>query len=255
MNQSGAQTHTQQEKLKERELQLLGKDPGDEDDDEELQEYRGSKDWGMALRLREKNQQILPQNISDLEYLAPINPALEALEHAFHAIPFEDDAAYRIIFPWDEHYKCFIMDETHRTLALDSVTHDEIVLVFDSLRKSKYYDFYTNMHLKLSIPFFVLIVLSLCIYFAFQDTIHGSVTIAVTCILVLLFLLGATGITLTKYWAIFLQERFNSRETDFNKILEELNQNKFRARGLSWKAGPFGTYIELRFEFLTEQDF
>lgn len=233
---------------KDREMELIGKDP--EDDPDDLEHYRGSKDWGMALRLKDNSQQILPQNISRFEYLAPISQAIEAFEAALIAIPHEDEAAYRIIFPWDEQMKCFILDEAHRELALDSVSHQEIVLVFDSLRKSAYYDLYTNLHLKLSIPFAAILILSICIYWAFWETIHESWTLGITCILVFLFLIGATGITCTRYWSIFLQERFNAREVDFNRILDKLNKQIFSARGLSWRAGAFGTYIELKFEFL-----
>lgn len=164
---------------------------------------------------------------------------------ALMQLPEEGDGC--IIFPWDEEYKEFVIEDEAKVNAIEAITREEIDLVFERLKSSPYHDLYGNMHYKLIIPFVVLLAIIVIILVFFQDSFKfvknsNSVIGVFFVIFGILFLII---VLVSIFWARYLKKRLAQREIEFTRILNEINSEIFCEKDVFWKCGKLGTYIQL----------
>lgn len=164
---------------------------------------------------------------------------------ALMQLPEEGDGC--IIFPWDEEYKEFVIEDEAKVNSVHVITREEIDLVFERLKASPYHDLYGNMHYKLIIPFVILLAVIVIILVFFQDSFKfvknsNSVIGVFFVIFGILFLMI---VLVSIFWARYLKSRLAQREVDFTRILNEINSEIFCDKDVFWKCGKLGTYVQL----------
>ena len=206
----------------------------------------GSMRGQPSIRVRDKSSIKLPNNQSQrMTFRSENRSKANDFVSAMLEIPKETD--HCILFPWDDELKEFVIEDETKVNAVENLTREDLYKVFEELKKSEFYDLYGNMHMKLMTPFAVLLFGIIVFILFFRDKVHSSnnnnvVVVVFFCLFGVIFLLI---IIISIFWARYLKKRLNQRETDFNRILNDLNSEYFCDKDVFWKCGKLGTYIQL----------
>jgi len=176
-----------------------------------------------------------------VDLLAPLNEPLKEFEDAMMAVPAEDD--HTLIFPWNEQGRQFSTEHYDRVRNFQFVTEAEINKVFAALKESSYYDLYGTVHYWLGVGMVALLGTIGLVYYLYSDSFTLGSAIVYFILSSLLFF--GLAVSASVYWNQAMRKRLVDRERDFTRILEQANQETFRARGVEWICGHFGTFVEI----------